>query len=103
MSQEPNLTSCKLAELACAYVLQVLPATEIAAAEAHIAACPDCQRELEGLRPVVDRLAAWPTDVLRPTTELQARLAHRIAGETGKPPVLPPEQAAGQWSEPAWE
>src|SRR3546814_4461900 len=51
----------------------------VAAAEAHIASCPDCQRELESLRPVVDRFVAWPTDVLRPTTSLQARLALRIA------------------------
>jgi anti-sigma factor RsiW len=82
------------------YALQVLPASELAAAEAHIAACPDCQRELESLRPVVDRFVAWPADVLRPTTSLQARLARRIAEETRKEPVLPP---ARQWSEPEWE
>ena len=53
---------------------------------------------------MVDQFAAWPTDVLRPTKGLQARLAHRIAGETGTLPLLPPAQAAArQWSEPAWE
>ncbi len=97
---EPNLNRCERAELACAYALQALPASEVAAAEAHIASCPDCQRELESLRPVVDRFVSWPTDVLRPTTSLQARLALRIAEETGKQPVLPP---ARQWSEPEWE
>src|SRR5712675_3200583 len=91
---------CERAELACAYALQVLPASEVAAAEAHIASCLDCQRELESLRPVVNRFVSWPTDVLRPTTSLQARLALRIAGETGKDAVLPP---AGRWSEPEWE
>jgi anti-sigma factor ChrR (cupin superfamily) len=91
---------CKQIELACAYALKVLPASEVAAAEAHIAACPDCQREVENLRPVVDRLVCWPTDVLRPTTSLQERLALRIAEETGKQPVPPP---ALQWSEPEWE
>jgi len=91
---------CERAELACAYALQVLPASEVAAAEAHIASCLDCQRELESLRPVVDRFVSWPTDVLRPTTSLQARLALRIAEETGKDAVLP---AAGRWSEPEWE
>jgi hypothetical protein len=80
-------------------VLQALPAGEVAAAEAHIAACPDCQRELKSLRPVIDRFVTWPTDVLRPPTSLQARLARRIADETGKP-VPPP---APQWSEPDWE
>jgi anti-sigma factor ChrR (cupin superfamily) len=91
---------CERAELACAYALQVLPASEAAAAEAHIASCPDCRRELESLRPVVDRFVSWPTDVLRPMTSLQARLARRIAEETGKEPVPPP---ARRWSEPEWE
>ena len=100
MTSNGNLDRCERAELTCAYALQVLPADEAAAAEAHIAACPDCRRELENLHPVVDRFVAWPTDVLRPTTSLRARLARRIAGETGKPPVLPPALA---WREPDWE
>jgi ChrR Cupin-like domain len=91
---------CKQTELACGYALRVLPASEVVAAEAHIAACPDCQRELENLRPVVDRLVCWPTDVLRPTIPLQERLALRIAEETGKQPVPLPVL---QWSEPEWE
>jgi anti-sigma factor RsiW len=91
---------CAQSEVTCAYALQVLPASEVAAAEAHIASCPDCQRELESLRPVVDRFVSWPIDVLRPTTSLQARLALRIAEETGKEQVTPP---ARQWSEPEWE
>jgi anti-sigma factor ChrR (cupin superfamily) len=91
---------CEQSELICAYAVQALPMSEIAAAEAHIASCPDCRRELAGLCPVVDRFVAWPTDVLRPTISLQARLARRIAEETGEQPVLPP---AGQWSEPEWE
>jgi len=91
---------CEQSVTTSAYALQALPASEVAAAEAHIASCPDCQRELENLRPVVDRFVSWPTDVLRPTTSLQARLARRIAEESGKQPVLPP---ARQWSEPDWE
>src|SRR5690242_18494243 len=87
-------------ELAHAYALQVLPASEVAPAEAHIASCPACQRELANLRPAVDSFAAWPTDALRPTTSLQARLALRIAEETGKEAVLPPTP---QWREPEWE
>jgi anti-sigma factor ChrR (cupin superfamily) len=100
MSTSPNLNCFEQSELVCAYALQVLPASEVAAAETHIASCPDCQRELESLRPVVNRFVSWPTDVLRPTTSLQARLASRIAEETGKEPVLPPAQ---RWSEPGWE
>ena len=95
-----NRNRCEHSEITCAYAAQVLAASEIAAAEAHIATCPDCRCELESLRPVVDSFASWPTDVLRPTTALQERLALRIAGETGKDLVLPPAQA---WSEPEWE
>jgi hypothetical protein len=71
MSPSPNQNRCEQSELACGCALKVLPTSEIAAVEAHIAACPDCQRELENLRPVLDRLVCWPTDVLRPTTSLQ--------------------------------
>ena len=91
---------CEHSDATCAYAAQALAASEIAAAEAHIAACPECRRELASLRPVVDRFAAWPGDVLRPTASLAARLAHRIAAETGEPPVVPPAQ---RWSEPDWE
>jgi anti-sigma factor ChrR (cupin superfamily) len=86
--------------MTCTYALQALPASEIAMAEAHIASCPDCQRELEALRPVVDRFVSWPTDVLRPSASLQARLALRIAEETGRQPVSPPLR---QRLEPEWE
>jgi anti-sigma factor ChrR (cupin superfamily) len=91
---------CGQSELTSAYAAQALPAADVAAAEAHIAGCPHCQRELAALRPVVDRFVSWPTDVLRPPTSLQARLAQRIAAETGKEPVPPP---ARQWREPDWE
>jgi anti-sigma factor ChrR (cupin superfamily) len=86
--------------MTCVYALQALPASEIATAEAHIASCPDCQRELEALRPMVDGFVSWPTDVLRPSTSLQARLALRIAEETGRQPTpLSPRQR----SEPQWQ
>jgi anti-sigma factor ChrR (cupin superfamily) len=91
---------CGHSEQTCAYAGHALGAAEIAAAEAHIAACPHCWRELESLRPVVERFAAWPADLLRPSRSLRARLALRIAGETGRQPVLPPPPP---WSEPPWE
>jgi hypothetical protein len=91
---------CEQADATCAYAVQALAASEVASAEGHIASCPDCQRELESLRPVVDSFVSWPTDVLRPTTSLQARLALRIAEETGEQLVLP---SARRWSEPEWE
>jgi anti-sigma factor ChrR (cupin superfamily) len=91
---------CEQSEVACAYAAQALAASEAAAAEAHIASCADCQREVESLRPVISRFVSWPADVLRPTAPLQARLALRIAEETGQLPVLP---SALPWSEPEWE
>jgi ChrR Cupin-like domain len=95
---------CEQSEATCAYAAEALAAGEVAAAEAHIASCQDCQRELESLRPVVNRFVSWPTDVLRPPTSLQARLALRIAEEAGKEPVLPPAGAGERtWSEPEWE
>src|SRR6185312_15450152 len=54
---------------------------------------------LEELRPALDSLGSWPTDVLRPAVTLRDRLSRRIAEETGQGPVLPPSQ----WSEPDWE
>jgi anti-sigma factor ChrR (cupin superfamily) len=96
----PSTSACEQSEATCACALQVLPDSEGAAAEAHIASCPDCQRELESLRPMIDRFVSWPTDVLRPPSSLQARLALRIAEETGKEPMPPP---APQWSEPEWQ
>jgi quercetin dioxygenase-like cupin family protein len=100
MSPSPSLNPREQSEVTCAYAAQALPASEVAAAKAHIASCPDCQRELESLRPVVDRFVSWPTDVLRPPRSLQGRLALRIAEVTGTQPVPPP---ARQWSEPEWE
>jgi quercetin dioxygenase-like cupin family protein len=100
MSSRPNLNECEMAELACAYALQVLPTSELTEIEEHIASCSDCRREVESLRPVLDGFVSWPTDVLRPATSLQTHLALRIAEETGERPVLP---SARQWSEPEWE
>jgi anti-sigma factor ChrR (cupin superfamily) len=92
--------SCELSEATCAYALQALPQGEAEAAEDHIASCRKCQGELKSLQTALDRFVAWPTDVLRPTPSLQARLALRIAKETGQPVVPPPPKS---WSEPDWE
>jgi hypothetical protein len=91
---------CEHIEQTCAYALQVLPAREAEAAASHIAVCSDCRLELESLRPLVERFAVWPTDVVRPTALLQERLAQRLAEETGTTPVPPPPSS---WSEPDWE
>lgn len=100
MSAPLDRNLCAQSAQISAYVLKVLPAEEAAAVEAHVASCPQCQLELETLRPVADRFAFWPSDVLRPPASLQERLARRIADETGEPrPVAP----VPSWDEPAWE
>jgi anti-sigma factor ChrR (cupin superfamily) len=91
---------CDEAERVAVYALRALPASEVPAMEAHIAACLDCQRELETLRSAIDSLVSWPTDVLRPSRDLWGRLAQRIAAETEGKPVLP---SVSRRSEPEWE
>jgi anti-sigma factor ChrR (cupin superfamily) len=100
MSQNSNLNCCEKSERTCAYAAQALSPDEMAAVETHIASCQSCQRELEALRAMVNRFICWPTDVLRPTTSLEERLAHRIAEDTGKAAVPQQQQ---QWFEPEWE
>lgn len=97
---KPWESPCKRAELACVHALQALPTSDRAPIQAHIDRCLHCQRELKSLRPVVDRFVLWPTDVLRPPTSLQGRLAMRIAAETRTEAVSPPPS---QWSEAGWE
>jgi hypothetical protein len=100
MSSNHGAVPCEWSEMVCAYAMRTLPSSEIAAVEAHSYSCAHCQRDLDTLRPVIDAFGAWPTDVLRPVSPLQRRLAERIAAETGREPVLP---TAPQWSEPEWE
>ena len=97
---KPETNPCAHSALTCAYALWALPASEVAAAEAHLASCALCEGELEVLLPIVAMFGAWPADVLRPNGSLRARLAQRIAALTGRAQVMP---AAPQWSEPAWE
>jgi len=100
MSTKDDTFSCDWGELVSAHAIHALPPAEVAAVEAHLAACEHCRRELEALKPVVDAFTSWPADVLRPAPSLQRRLAERIAAETGTKPVLP---IATPWSEPEWE
>lgn len=100
MSPALDRNHCDQAELVCAYAMQALPSSDVPAVESHISSCSHCRRELETLRPIIDSFVSWPTDVLRPATSLQGRLARRISAQTGGEPVLP---ATRQWSEPEWE
>lgn len=103
MSAGAFTNPCAHAEQVATYALQALPARDVPAVEAHILGCPHCRAELAALRPAVDSLVAWPADVLRPTRSLCARLAARIAEETGTPAVPPPTSPGSGWREPDWE
>ena len=103
MSSAMHANRCEHSELVCAYAVQALAPSEVPALEAHLASCPQCRQELESLRPAIDSLVSWPTDVLRPMASLQQRLARRIS-QTGGEPVLPAAaQWSEPWSEPQWE
>jgi RNA polymerase sigma-70 factor (ECF subfamily) len=91
---------CGWNEVACAYTVHALPADEVETAIAHFTACPNCHREMESLRPLIDGFVAWPTDVLRPRVSLQARVARRIAKGRG---AMPDWLSVPRWPEPAWE
>ena len=100
MSDVSDKSQCDQTDQIFLYALRALPASVVPVVEAHMAGCPDCREELDSLRPIVDSLTFWPTDVLRPSDALWERLAGRIAAETGAPPVL---RVSQQWSEPEWE
>jgi len=100
MSSAPDGHSQKHSEHVSLYALRALAPSEVPAVEAQIAACADCQQELDTLRPTVDAFVSWPTDVLRPSSSLWQRLAQRIARETDRSSVLAAPQA---WTEPEWK
>ena len=100
MSSAPGRHDETHSDLVLQYALRVVPSSDVAVAEAQLAACPHCRQELEMLRPLLDAFVSWPTDVLRPSTSLWERLAQRIATETGEDPVAP---ASARWADPGWK
>ena len=99
MRAASDMNSCEQAELVPVYALRALPASEAAAVEAHIAVCSRCRRDMETLRPVVERFAGWPIDVLRPSSSLWDRVVERISSSEQQPLT----ERKAQWQEPAWE
>jgi quercetin dioxygenase-like cupin family protein len=97
MSIRSDASACGYTEQVPLYALALLPAGEVAEVEAHIHGCLDCQRELASCKPVLDSLAEWPTDILRPAPSLWGRLARRVTSDeatlqslaAAPPPELP--------------
>src|SRR4051812_42459694 len=50
MTSSRNVGPCDWIERVCAYAMQTLPPSDVAAIETHIYACTQCQRELQTLR-----------------------------------------------------
>lgn len=94
-------TGCERTERVAEYALRALPASERSAFEAHLDECPECRQELVVVRPLVDALVDWPTDILRPPAPLWRRLAERIGADSDGRPALEPETP---WvGEPEWK
>jgi anti-sigma factor ChrR (cupin superfamily) len=104
VSFERLRNGCDQTELVDAYALGALPQSDAAALATHISTCAECSRQLSTLGPVVDALAAWPTDILRPSPTLWSRLASRIGAETGREGDSPLSQSRGaSWRAPEWK
>lgn len=99
MSPGSDMGTCEQAELVSVYALRALPASEASVVEAHVAVCSRCRRDLETLRPVVERFAGWPIDVLRPAASLWGRLVERIATNE----QLSAAEPKAPYQEPEWE
>lgn len=100
MSTDSTKGRCAQTELVALYLVHALPSGETHLLETHLLDCPDCQRELQSLRPVVDSFASWPEDILRPSPSLWGQLQNRINEGASEESVVP-ESCPGQ--EPEWE
>jgi quercetin dioxygenase-like cupin family protein len=100
MTPASDQDRCDQMELVSTYVLKALPPDEACALEAHMATCAQCVQELEALRPLISSFAAWPIEVLRPSTSIWDRLLERIDSEAEKNPQPATRR---DWREPDWE
>ncbi len=99
MSSASDKEPCD-AERVSLHAARALPSSEATAMEAHIASCLDCRHEFQMLRWIVDSLASWSTDVLRPSASLWDRLETRVQRESGGTQLSTPLHP---WPEPEWE
>lgn len=87
-------------ELLGAYALDAVEGDELADLEEHLASCPRCRAELDGLR---EAAGALGNSVEPPRGELWSRIAGQLgdhAGEDAEPPPMP-ELTMGTISEEA--
>lgn len=75
------MTHQELRDLLPAYALDALDPDDARAVQAHLAACPECLRELASLRETAARLAAGVA-VMPPPAALKSRIMRSIEAET---------------------
>lgn len=100
MSGHSEPGRCERAELMSLYVLCALPSGEARLLEAHLTSCPECQRELQRLRPAVEALTSSPAEILQPPVSMWDRLQERLAEEASEETVT---SEIPVWREPEWE
>lgn len=100
MSADSKQQRCDRAELMGLYALHALPSGEARLLEEHLVDCPQCQRDLRALRPVVDSFVFWPADVLPAPESMWAQLRNRIGAESPEEPAV---SESHRWQEPEWE
>jgi len=100
MSSPPGRHDEDHLETAALYSLQVLSASESSVFEDHLFTCEECRREIETLRLIIGSFVSWPTDLLRPPTDLWKRLSQRISEESGAELVSRPTRLT---TRPEWE
>jgi anti-sigma factor ChrR (cupin superfamily) len=72
---------CAESQVVALYALQALPPGEMFRAGVHITGCSQCRDQLKALHLVANLFAFWPTELLRPSSDLWVRLSRRIAAE----------------------
>ena len=100
MNADSEQHPCERAELVSLYALGALPSGEIRLLETHLMDCPQCQRELQSLRTVVDSFVSWPADILRASESMWDQLQNRIGREALEGSALAESR---RWQEPEWE
>ncbi|HEU4620544.1 MAG TPA: cupin domain-containing protein [Gammaproteobacteria bacterium] len=100
MSSGSDKQACREADRLEEYALGALSSREMREMAEHVSGCAECRRELESLGSVVDELAYWPRNLVRPSPSLWGRLAERVAAETGEAPLPAPER---RYREPEWK
>jgi anti-sigma-K factor RskA len=79
-----------------AYLLGALEPGEAAELERHLAGCPECEQELQRLRPAVQVLPETVEPVEAPAA-LRVRLMEQVRSEAGGSQAAPEARSAPRW------